>query len=217
MSSFVVGPASLLGGVVEERLRSNKTEQLRRIVMGEAHQDRLFRSRSSNEVALGSGTPSALRQEQRHGTAAGLRTKLLRIFAVGLVLSLIGLGGWLITIYFLTEYHLRQAKRAFGHQRYSEAWDHLNKANRFRPRSPEIHLWLARVARLRFDFPKADEFLRRYKELQGQTEEEQLERLMLRAQTGEAEKVYHQLWPYVEEERPEASLILQAMTYGLMD
>src|SRR4051794_26968068 len=40
---------------------------------------------------------------------------------------------------------------------------------------------------------------------------------MLRAQTGEAEKVYHQLWPYVKEERPEASLILQAMTYGLMD
>ena len=68
------------------------------------------------------------------GRAVMRRAKLLRIVALGLVLGLIGLGGWLITIYFLTEYHLRQAERAFGRQRYPEAWEHLNRANAFRPR-----------------------------------------------------------------------------------
>src|SRR6266511_3070981 len=46
------------------------------------------------------------------------RAKLVRLFALGLVLGLIGLGGWLITIHFLADYHLRQAQRAFGHQHY---------------------------------------------------------------------------------------------------
>ena len=76
------------------------------------------------------------------------KAKLVRIFAFGLVLSLIGLGGWLITIHFLTEHHLQQAQRAYDRQHYSEALKHLNKADEFRPRSPEIQLRLARVHRL---------------------------------------------------------------------
>src|SRR6266540_3993386 len=145
------------------------------------------------------------------------RAKLVRLFALGLVLGLIGLGGWLITIHFLADYHLRQAQRAFDHQHYPEALEHLTKANRLRPRSAAIHMRLARVARLLGDFPKADEHLRRYKDLQGQTEEEQLEHLMLRAQMGEVEKVYRELWQYVEDKRPEASMVLQALSYGFLE
>jgi len=127
------------------------------------------------------------------------------------------LGGWLITIHFLAEYHLRQARRAYDRQRYPESLEHLNKANDLRPRSPEIHLRLARVHRLLGEFSKADEHLRRYQDLQGQTEEGQLERLMLRAQTGEVEKVFRLLSRYVEEKRPEAPEVLQALSYGFIE
>src|SRR5439155_15588999 len=42
------------------------------------------------------------------------------------------------------------------------------------------------------------------------------ERLMLRAQTGEVEKVFRLLWRYVEEKKPEASQVLQALSYGFL-
>jgi tetratricopeptide (TPR) repeat protein len=116
-----------------------------------------------------------------------------------------------------TAQHLRQAQRAFDRQRYQEAWAHLTKANDLQPRSPEIQLRLARVARLLGHFKQADQHLNRCKDLRGEhTEEEQLERLMLRAQTGEVEKVLSKLWPYVEKKRPEASLVLEALSYGFL-
>jgi len=167
--------------------------------------DQHFRRRSSEEVVAHSGTQTLPQPEHREDAVAAPRSRLLRlvrISALGLLLGLIGLGGWLITIHFLAEYHLRQARRAYDRQRYPEALKHLNKANNLRPRSPEIHMRLARVNRLLGEFSKADEHLRRYTDLQGQTEEGQLERLMLRAQTGEAEKVVRLLVRYVQEKRP---------------
>ncbi|MBI1918212.1 MAG: tetratricopeptide repeat protein [Planctomycetes bacterium] len=182
--------------------------------------DHLFRRRSSDAVVAGPGTWTAPQPDPRPPAAAAPRTRLTRlarIFALSLVLSLIGLGGWLITIHFLAEYHLRQARRALDHQRYPETLEHLNKANGLRPGSAEIHMRLARIHRLLGAFPKADEHLNRYKELQGQTEEGQLERLMLRAQTGEVEKVFPLLWRYVEKKRPEAPVVLQALSYGFIE
>jgi len=133
-----------------------------------------------------------------------------------LALGSIGLGGGLITISVLADHSLREAKRALERQAYSEAWKHLNRANAFRPRSLEIHLLLARVARQLGKFDEADEHLCRCQKLRGghHTEEEQLERLMLRAQTGEVEQVFSLLWPYVEDKKPEASLVLEALCYG---
>jgi len=179
--------------------------------------DQLFRRRSSDEMAAGSGTWTAPQPNHRHTAATRPRRRLGRIFVFGLLLGLIGRGGWLILIYFLPEYHLRQARRALDRQRYTEALEHLNKADHLRPRSAEIHLQLARVHRLLGEFSKADEHLRRYKDLKGQTEEGQLERLMLRAQTGEVEKVFRLLWRYVEEKRPEAPVVLQALSYGFIE
>src|SRR5262249_32692265 len=68
------------------------------------------------------------------------------------------------------------------------------------------------------DFAGADEHLRRCQELrQGrQTADEQLEQLMLRAEMGEVTKVHPQLWPYVSEGRPEASLVLEALCAGYL-
>lgn len=142
----------------------------------------------------------------------------MRAVGLLLVLGLISLGGWLITIHFLAERYLRQAQRALERQRYAQAWEDLNRAKTFRPRSFEIHLQLARVARQLGKFEEADEHLRRCLDLHGgyPTEADQLERLLLRAQTGEVEVVFPYLWPYVEEKRPEAAAVLEALCYGFV-
>jgi len=147
-----------------------------------------------------------------------MRSKVGWGLGLALVLGLVGVGGGLITLHLLAEHHLGQARLAIERQRLPQAWDHLSKAKTFRPGSPEVHLLLARVARRMHNFKEADACLEKARALRGgrQTEAEQLERLMLRAETGNVEEVYPQLWVYVKEDRPEAPLVLEALAYGFL-
>src|SRR5262249_37726772 len=144
--------------------------------------------------------------------------KVVWVLGLAVVLGLVGLGAWLITIYFLTEHHLRQAHHHLDQQHFPQAWAQLKKAETFRPRSPKIHLLLARTARRMHKFADADAELRKIRELRGgrDTEEEQLERLMLRAQTGEVEEVFPSLVGYVKEKKPQESLVVEALADGFV-
>src|SRR5262249_55689641 len=156
--------------------------------------------------------------EETQRNATGRRRTLVRAVGLLLVLGLISLGGWLITIHFLAERYLRQAQRALERQRYAQAWEDLNRAKTFRPRSFEIHLQLARVARQLGKLEQADEHLRRCLDLHGRspTEADHIKSLLLRAQIGEVESVFPYLWPYVKEKRPEAAAVPDAQCYGFV-
>jgi Tfp pilus assembly protein PilF len=132
---------------------------------------------------------------------------------VVLLLGVIAVGVWYTATHFLAEHHLKRAQQDLARQRYPQALEELNKALRYRPRSTDLHLLAARVARQVGNYPLAREHLRICRKLVGgETPEQQLEHLMVRAQSGELDTVFPQLWPYIEQDRPEAPLVLEALT-----
>jgi tetratricopeptide (TPR) repeat protein len=136
----------------------------------------------------------------------------VRVLAGLLLLGLLGAGAWLIALHLLAEHHLHRAKEALKRQRYPEALGHLEQALRFRPRSARLHLLAARTARRAGQVKQAWAHLARCRQLYGgETEEEQLEHLLIRVQLGELDKV-PLLTAYVTEGRPEAGLVLEAYT-----
>jgi tetratricopeptide (TPR) repeat protein len=140
-----------------------------------------------------------------------------RFVALAGLLVLIGLGGWLIAVYCLAEYHLRHGREALAKQRLPLARKHLLQAKRFRPRSSEIELLLARLSRQQRLYEEAQDHLRRYSALGGgDTQEVQLEQLMLRAQMGDGDEVFYKLWAYVDEKTPQAPLVLEALSANFL-
>jgi tetratricopeptide (TPR) repeat protein len=132
---------------------------------------------------------------------------------VGLLLALIGVGVTVASHHLLADRHLRRAKEALGRQRYAGAREELRQALLYRPGSAKLHLLAGRVARQMNDLKEAEQHLHRCEETQqGQNEESQLEHLMLRAQSGDIDDVLLELWPYVRDKKPQAALVLEALT-----
>jgi predicted Zn-dependent protease len=96
-----------------------------------------------------------------------------------------------------------------------EAWRHIHNCLAVWPWSHReaAHLLAARIARLGNRFDEAEQELNECKRLRGDTSEAiQLEWLLLRAQNGELDRLWSGLWAYVEQERPEAPLVLETLT-----
>jgi tetratricopeptide (TPR) repeat protein len=150
------------------------------------------------------------------GFVGWLKLRWKQAVAVCLLLVLIGGAGAVASVHYLANLrsgrHLRRADEALRLCRYWDAREELARALRYRPGSAPLHLRAARVARQMNRLDEAEEHLRRCEELQGgQTEEQQLESLMIRAQKGDIDEVLPQLWPYVAEEKPQAPLVLEAL------
>jgi tetratricopeptide (TPR) repeat protein len=109
----------------------------------------------------------------------------------------------------------RATKGALARQDYEAAWGHVCLALRGRPRSADLHLLAARVARQSDRIPEAQEHLKKCLEFQGGISEPlKLERMMLAAQSGQPETVLESLFLYVREDHPSAPLILEALCFG---
>jgi tetratricopeptide (TPR) repeat protein len=140
------------------------------------------------------------------------RSRKLRWLAVCLLLGLIGVGLWVGGRAALAEYYLRQGEQALHRQRYPEAREALGQALRLRPGSAKLHLLAARAARLTGDFQSAREHLAQCPpSMQANSEDLRLEEYMLRAQMGELDETLYVLLAYVEEERPQTPLVLEAL------
>src|SRR5262245_60897607 len=129
--------------------------------------------------------------------------------------GLIGMEGWV-------SYQCRAAEKALERQDYKEARAHYLKALTFRPWSADLHLKVARLSRqigeTEEDYKQAEEHLEKcHRLLKGDvTEDYQLERLMLKAEMGEASERFNDLIGYVEKDRPEAPLVLEALCKGFL-
>lgn len=109
-------------------------------------------------------------------------------------------------------YHVRAAEQVLRRQDYVGARHHLGLALKARPSSPVLHLLLGRVCRQAGEHAAAEEHLKQCRRLQGgQSEDYQLEVLMLQAQQGQMEEVFDKLYVYVDQGRPEAPLVLEAL------
>lgn len=85
------------------------------------------------------------------------------------------------------------------------------------PRSTQVHRLAARAARLRKDFAGCETHLNRCLKIEGgATEDVQLEFLLLRVQTGEADVVAPALMNFVEHHHPEAPVILKTLARAYM-
>jgi tetratricopeptide (TPR) repeat protein len=133
------------------------------------------------------------------------------LFLVGLI----GLGLVMLGAELWARHHISVTNSALAKQDYKTAWVHVQKALRGRPRSAELHLLAARVARQNERMTDAEDHLKRCYDLQhGITEPLQIERMMLAAQTGRAETVVEPLYDYVRSDHPASPLILEALCMG---
>jgi tetratricopeptide (TPR) repeat protein len=134
-----------------------------------------------------------------------------------LLVAVIGGAGWVATRHLLADYHLRAGREALRQRRLAQARSHFERSVSYRPGSIDAHLLAARAARLAGQFGEARQYLDRCRQLQkGESEETQLEEYMLRAQQGDVEKVLSLLWAYVEKNKPQAPLVLEALCLGCL-
>jgi tetratricopeptide (TPR) repeat protein len=110
-----------------------------------------------------------------------------------------------------------RAQAAVREIRLDEAKDRLTFCRRVWPRSVEVHLLSARVARLNGDYAEAESHLNRCMQLEGgATDPIQLEFLLMRAQSGEIDELAPTLVRLVEDNHPESLLILETMARTYM-
>jgi tetratricopeptide (TPR) repeat protein len=108
-------------------------------------------------------------------------------------------------------YQIRTADKLLERQNYRAAKPRLEAALRARPTSATLHLRVGRLCRQLDLLPEAAEHLRAARRIEGETEEYQLEMLMVQAQAGHGEFLYDKLWIYVLLDRPQAPLVCEAL------
>jgi tetratricopeptide (TPR) repeat protein len=137
--------------------------------------------------------------------------RLLRFFLIATLLVVAGINLW-------AWHHYREANRCIDRFRFSQAYTHYTQTLQIWRWSATMHFYAARAARRAGLYPEAEHNLAEYQRLQGETAETALplalERLLLQAQSGDITAVEKTLWQYVERNKPETSLVLEALARG---
>jgi predicted Zn-dependent protease len=114
-------------------------------------------------------------------------------------------------------YHYRAAEQALNADRYEDARRHVLRCAAVCSGRPAVCLLAARIERRRGDYPEAQAWLQRCRELPGGvTEAMQLEWTLLRAERGEVDEVAPGLWACVKAGHPESPRILEALAATYM-
>jgi tetratricopeptide (TPR) repeat protein len=134
-----------------------------------------------------------------------------------LVLALLVLAGTVCGLYGYAFHQWRRAQAAVKEGRPGEARSRLGFCLVVWPRSVRTHLLAARAARLSGDFEQAEAHLNRCLRLQSEGNPDiELEFLLMRVQMGEVDEVAPVLLKYVENNHPEAPLILETLSRAYM-
>jgi tetratricopeptide (TPR) repeat protein len=179
------------------------------------------------EITVGSmASPSSRRPLMRRIARGILRSLFVPLLYIKrhpvrtacsiLLIGLIGVGLTVVGIYLFVDYHLSAAQKAFDRGHNIETIEHLRSCRQFRPDKREVLMLCARVARRSNAWNEADEFLARYAQLHGETEELAQERLFNRAARGEIETVGPLLLEYVNRGGALANLAREALISGLL-
>ena len=119
--------------------------------------------------------------------------------------------------YLYAEWQWRSAQTALRENRPADARKHVDRCLWVWPRSTRVHLLAALIGRVGGDFETAESHLNRCLKLEnGATQAIQLEFLLLRAQTGDADEVAVTLLDYIESNEHERELILLTLARAFM-
>jgi tetratricopeptide (TPR) repeat protein len=134
-----------------------------------------------------------------------------------LVLALIGGGLTAGGVHLWAWYHFREAGRLVDRQRFALAYAHYAQSLQVWRRSASTHFLAGRTARRASLYPEAKRHLAECERLEGSPSVAlALEHLLLRAQTGDINTVEETLWKYVEKNKPETPLVLEALARGYL-
>jgi tetratricopeptide (TPR) repeat protein len=112
----------------------------------------------------------------------------------------------------------REGDRLAERQQFSQAYGHYVKALEVWRWSAATHFAAARTARRAGLYPEAERHLAECQRLSGAGPGAPLplalERLLLQAQAGDMSEVEEPLWSYIDKNKPETPLILEALAHG---
>ncbi|HLW65107.1 MAG TPA: tetratricopeptide repeat protein [Gemmataceae bacterium] len=131
--------------------------------------------------------------------------KILLLAVCALLAGLLLANGWAST-------EFRKGKKAYQAEDYDEAQRHFRSCRHIWGRRGVLHLWQARAARWQGDLQEAETQLKECRRLGYNTEEVQLEWLLLRFVRGEIDQLWAGLWFTVSDDYPHSVEILKTMT-----
>lgn len=137
-----------------------------------------------------------------------------RFLIVLLLLAVIGLGLVLAGRNLWANWHERKGRQQAARYDFDAAFYHFEQSLRIWNGNPAVHIEAARAARRARKFDKVEEHLKMSQKLQGTSAEQQLERLLLEAQTGDLASAEGKLKEYINPDRPdvpEAPLVWEAL------
>jgi predicted Zn-dependent protease len=153
----------------------------------------------------------ATRLAQGLNVLPSLRRHPWRVAAVLLILlAAAGAGVYALIFY----HHLHAAEEAAARYDFDAAHDHLAQCIRLWPRRGDLHLLAARNLRRAGRLTEAAQRLDESERLDGKTPAYLLEYAMLRVQQGDLREPRKYLLRLLDEDHPEATLILEALAYG---
>lgn len=137
--------------------------------------------------------------------------RLFWLLLLGVVLAATGINLW-------AWYQYREANRLETRYQFSQAYAHYTQSLLVWRWSAALQFHAARSARRAGLYAEAEHHLAECQRLQGGTEDAShplaLERLLLQAQSGDLDAVEATLWQYIETDKPETPLVLEALARG---
>lgn len=133
--------------------------------------------------------------------------------ATGLVLLIAG-AGYFIAVQVAAERHYQAALHALERHDLDAARAHLARCLEVRSDSADVHFLAARTARRVGAYDEADTHLRTCKRLGGVPALIELEQALARVQRGDVESVETYLHACVQNDHPDATIILEALVRG---
>lgn len=144
----------------------------------------------------------------------GRSQRWLRRVTVALLLLFIALGLFAVSVHVWAEYHFRLAEREIQRVQLIRARRHIDKCLQIWPQSYRVNFLAARLSRRLGDLDQAEKHLQICQNLAGHREEIFLERLLIRAQSGEPDAVLPALRDLVQKNHPDSNLILESLARG---
>jgi tetratricopeptide (TPR) repeat protein len=141
----------------------------------------------------------------------------LRALAIFSLLTIILAGAGMAGVSLWASYHLRAARADLERYHTHEAVSHLQSALTIWPRDPETLLLSARAARRTGALGNAERCLHQYQTVRGADDPDLvLERVLLRAERGDVDRVKKYCLSLIEQNHPATPLILEALARGFL-
>ncbi|MFL5242271.1 MAG: tetratricopeptide repeat protein [Gemmataceae bacterium] len=141
------------------------------------------------------------------------RLRILSLAVLGVVVTVAAANLW-------AWHHYREANRLVDRYLFAKAYAEYTECLKVWRWSASTHLLAARTARRGALYSDAARHLTEFGRLQGSDSDTPvalaLERLLLRAQSGDISEVEEVLWQFVKKDTPETPLILEAMAHGYL-